>query len=86
LSKFAFPFKLNETTRAYLERIAALESEQTAADIRSVISARPDPASLSLTRLSANPTYNAQLRTTCVATMLEAGHAYNALPQVARAT
>jgi acetylornithine deacetylase/succinyl-diaminopimelate desuccinylase-like protein len=86
LSKFAFPVKLNETTRAYFERTAELESDQTAADIRSVLSARPDPASLSLMRLAANPAYNAQLRTTCVATMLEGGHAYNALPQLARAT
>jgi acetylornithine deacetylase/succinyl-diaminopimelate desuccinylase-like protein len=85
LSKFIFPFKLNETTRAYFERIAEFEGDQTAADIRSVISGHPDPASLSLVRLSANPAYNAQLRTTCVATMLEGGHAYNALPQVARA-
>jgi len=86
LSKFAFPVKLNETTRAYFERTAELESDQTAADIRSVLSARADPASLSLMRLAANPAYNAQLRTTCVATMLEGGHAYNALPQLARAT
>jgi acetylornithine deacetylase/succinyl-diaminopimelate desuccinylase-like protein len=86
LSKFSFPFKLNETTRAYFERTADFEGEQTAADIRSVISGGPNPASLSLVRLSANPAYNAQLRTTCVATMLEGGHAYNALPQVARAT
>ena len=86
LSKYVFPFRLNETTRAYFERTAELEGEQIAADIRSVISGRPDPASLSLMRLSANPVYNAQLRTTCVATMLEAGHAYNALPQAARAT
>jgi acetylornithine deacetylase/succinyl-diaminopimelate desuccinylase-like protein len=86
LSKFAFPVKLSETTRAYFERTAELESDQTAADIRSVLSARPDPASLSLMRLAANPAYNAQLRTTCVATMLEGGHAYNALPQLARAT
>jgi acetylornithine deacetylase/succinyl-diaminopimelate desuccinylase-like protein len=86
LSKFSFPFKLNETTRTYFERTADFEGDQTAADIRSVISGRPNPASLSLVRLSANPAYNAQLRTTCVATMLEGGHAYNALPQVARAT
>jgi acetylornithine deacetylase/succinyl-diaminopimelate desuccinylase-like protein len=39
-----------------------------------------------LARLSANPAYNAQLRTTCVATMLQGGHAFNALPQLARAT
>src|SRR4029077_16888427 len=86
LSNFSFPFKLNETTRAYFARTAELEGEQVAADIRSVISGRPYPASLSLVRLSANPVYNAQLRTTCVATMLEGGHAYNALPQIARAT
>ena len=86
LSKFSFPFHLNDTTRAYFERIAQFEGDQTAADIRSVISSHPDPAALSLVRLSANPAYNAQLRTTCVATMLEGGQAFNALPQVARAT
>ena len=86
LSKFRFPIRLNETTRAYFERTAELESDQTAADIRSVISSHPDAASLSVMRLAANPVYNAQLRTTCVATMLEGGHAYNALPQAARAT
>jgi acetylornithine deacetylase/succinyl-diaminopimelate desuccinylase-like protein len=85
LSKFTFPFKLNETTRAFFERAAALESEQTSADMKSIISGRPDLESLSLVRLSANPVYNAQLRTTCVATMLEGGHAINALPQVAAA-
>src|SRR6185295_19177564 len=36
-------------------------------------------------RLSANAFYNAQLRTTCVATMLQGGHAVNALPQLASA-
>src|SRR6266566_2798461 len=84
LSKFAFPVKLNETTRGYFERAAQIESEQVAADIRSVISGTQDMAALS--RVSANPVYNAQLRTTCVATLLEGGHAYNALPQAARST
>ncbi len=86
LAKFDFPFKLNETTRAYFERAAQLEDQQTAADMRSVASERPDPAAMSFVRLAANPVYNAQLRTTCVATMLEGGHAVNALPQLARAT
>jgi acetylornithine deacetylase/succinyl-diaminopimelate desuccinylase-like protein len=86
LSKFRFPIRLNETTRAYFECTAELDNDQVAADIRSVISSNPDAASLSVMRLAANPVYNAQLRTTCVATMLEGGHAYNALPQAARAT
>jgi acetylornithine deacetylase/succinyl-diaminopimelate desuccinylase-like protein len=85
LSKFSFPAKLNETTRAYFERVAQFEGEQTAADIRSVLSDKPDPAAMSFVRLAANPVYNAQLRTTCVATMLEAGQAINALPQSASA-
>jgi acetylornithine deacetylase/succinyl-diaminopimelate desuccinylase-like protein len=85
LSKFSFPFKLNETTRAYFERLAQFEGEQTASDIRAMLSDKPDPAALSFVRLATNPFYNSQLRTTCVATMLEAGQAINALPQLASA-
>jgi acetylornithine deacetylase/succinyl-diaminopimelate desuccinylase-like protein len=83
LSKFSFPVKLNETTRAYFDRMAQFESEETAADIHALLSDNPDPAAVE--RLAARPAYNAQLRTTCVATMLEGGHAVNALPQLARA-
>jgi acetylornithine deacetylase/succinyl-diaminopimelate desuccinylase-like protein len=85
LSKFTFPMKLNETTRAFFERMAQFEGDQIAADIRAALAERPDPSTLSFVRLAANPVYNAQLRTTCVATMLEGGHAVNALPQLARA-
>jgi acetylornithine deacetylase/succinyl-diaminopimelate desuccinylase-like protein len=85
LSKFSFPLKLNDTTRAYFERTAQFEGEQTAADMRAVLSDKPDPSAMSFVRLAANPVYNAQLRTTCVATMLQGGHAVNALPQLASA-
>ncbi len=84
LGRFDFPVKLNETTRAWLEKASKLEDAQVAADMRSAASAQPEATAIA--RLSAKPVYNAQLRTTCVATMLEGGHAMNALPQVARAT
>lgn len=84
LAQFDFPIKLNETTRAWLKEAAPLEDKQIGADMLSVASGHPDPAAVA--RLSALPPYNAQLRTTCVATLLEAGDADNALPQKARAT
>jgi acetylornithine deacetylase/succinyl-diaminopimelate desuccinylase-like protein len=84
LSRYDFPVKLNETTRAWLERAAAQEDPRLGAAMNSVASGQSDPAAIAL--LSDVPAYNAQLRTTCVATMLEAGHAFNALPQSAQAT
>src|SRR6185503_17060216 len=86
LSRFSFPFKLNEVTRTFFARAAEMESPQTAADMRAIAAGRPDLDALSITRLSANPMYNAQLRTTCVATQIQGGHAVNALPQRANAT
>jgi acetylornithine deacetylase/succinyl-diaminopimelate desuccinylase-like protein len=83
VSKLDFPVRLNETTRAFFARAAKLESGQLAADMAAVALAQPDPAALA--RLSERPGYNAQLRTTCVATMLSGGHAGNALPQTAEA-
>ena len=84
LADHAFPLDLNETTRAWLERSAALEPPALAAAMRAVAAGTADAAAIE--QLSALPTYNAQLRTTCVATMLDAGHAENALPQLASAT
>jgi acetylornithine deacetylase/succinyl-diaminopimelate desuccinylase-like protein len=84
LSKFDFPVELNAVTRAYFERTLATETGDTAAALAALLAGRTDAQSLA--PLSANPVYNSQIRTTCVATMLEAGHAENALPQTARAT
>ena len=82
LGKFDFPFKLNEVTRAYFERAAQFESGQTAADMKAIL--RDPPDAQALARLGNIPPYNSITRTTCVATMLDAGHATNALPQRAR--
>lgn len=84
LAGFDFPVSLNEVTRAYFERVAKLESGETAAAMKGVIQNPPDAKSVAY--LENIPAYNATMRTTCVATMLDAGHAENALPQTARAT
>ena len=83
LGKYDFPIRLNDTTRAWFERAAPFEEAQTGADMKALAAGRADSAAIA--RLSAKPTYNAQMRTTCVATMLSGGHAPNALPQSARA-
>ncbi len=84
LAKYDFPVHLFDVTRAYFERTAQFSSGQTASDLKAVI-ANPNDTAVT-TRLSVSPLYNALLRTTCVATMLTAGHAENALPQSATAT
>ena len=83
ISRLELPMQLNEVTRAYFERAAALESPDVAADMK-LVSTRGDTAAAR--RLSTrSAALNAQLRTTCVATRLEGGHANNALPQSAGA-
>ena len=77
LAAFAFPFEMNEVTRTYFKNLAAQETGQTQADIRAVLASPP--------RLGVEPSFNANFRTTCVATRLSAGHANNALPQTAQA-
>ena len=84
LAERDLPFRFNETTRAYFEHMAALETGQTAADMQAVAKDPPDLAAAG--RLAAGSAYfNAILRTTCVATRLSGGHADNALPQTAAA-
>jgi acetylornithine deacetylase/succinyl-diaminopimelate desuccinylase-like protein len=83
LQKSPFPFELNAVTREYFSQMAKLETGQIAADMRAILTAPPDPAAIE--RLSQDPAWNSTMRTTCVATMLSAGHALNALPQRAEA-
>jgi acetylornithine deacetylase/succinyl-diaminopimelate desuccinylase-like protein len=83
LADFDFPVRLNEVTRAFFERTARIETGQMAADMRALLAASPDAAAIA--RLSRSPYYNALMRTTCVPTRLDGGHADNALPQTAGA-
>jgi acetylornithine deacetylase/succinyl-diaminopimelate desuccinylase-like protein len=84
LAGFDFPAHLNPVTRSYFERIAKTENADVADAIGALLAGRNDPDSIHA--LTERPPFNAQIRTTCVATVVEAGHAENALPQTARAT
>jgi acetylornithine deacetylase/succinyl-diaminopimelate desuccinylase-like protein len=83
ISQHAFPFELNDITRGYFTRTAAISSGSTAADMRAIVATPPDASAVA--RLARDPEYNSLMRTTCVATRLEGGHANNALPQRAEA-
>jgi acetylornithine deacetylase/succinyl-diaminopimelate desuccinylase-like protein len=83
LEKLVFPVELNEVTRAFLQRAAVTESKEIAASMRALAANAKDLAAAR--RLSQEPRYNALIRTTCVATEVQGGHARNALPQRATA-
>jgi acetylornithine deacetylase/succinyl-diaminopimelate desuccinylase-like protein len=83
LSKFAFPLKTNDVTAKYFTEMAKIETRAIKTDLARVADGSQD----AMRRVAAaSPAWNATLRTTCVATQLEGGHAVNALPQLAAAT
>jgi acetylornithine deacetylase/succinyl-diaminopimelate desuccinylase-like protein len=83
LERTPFPTELNAVTRAYLEEREKLETPARRKLIAQVL-AKP-LNQIAAAQLSADAGYNATLRTTCVATMMQAGHAVNALPGSAEA-
>jgi acetylornithine deacetylase/succinyl-diaminopimelate desuccinylase-like protein len=84
LADFDFPVNLDEVNRRFFERSAAQIGGSLGDDFRAVANGNRDPAVVA--RVAAmGPVFNSRLRTTCVATRLEGGHADNALPQTARA-
>src|ERR1700693_1003029 len=82
LGKFGFPLKTNEVTRAYFQAMSKTETGAVKGDLAKVAEGDHD----AMVRVAAATTaWNATLRTTCVATQIEGGHAKNALPQLAAA-
>ena len=84
LQAYEFPIQLNETTTAFFERWQALAAKKVQPVVAAIAAGRLDAPEIA--ELPDDAFLNALARTTCVATMLEGGHAENALPQTARAT
>jgi len=83
IAAYKFPVQLTDTTRAFFTKRAAIATGPMAAAMRAVVADPGDAAAAAL--LSVDPTLNSTLRTTCVVTLFDAGHAQNALPQRATA-
>ena len=83
LRAYEFPIELNDTTRTFFERWQPLASPEDRPLVAALASGRPDAPELA--NLPQHAYFNALARTTCIPTLLEAGHAENALPNNARA-
>jgi len=84
IAGYQFPIALNEVTRAYFRQGAVMLPPEQEDLMLGLLEAPPREDSVAF--LASVPSYNARMRTTCVATQLTAGHAENALPQRAQAT
>ncbi len=88
IEAYEFPAQFTDGNRAYFTGMAKIQAARGESEIAAAMNALvKDPSDTrSIALVSAkDPSWNATLRTTCVATMLDAGHATNALPQRARA-
>jgi acetylornithine deacetylase/succinyl-diaminopimelate desuccinylase-like protein len=84
LAKYEFPFRLTDTTRAFFDKVSQIETGQVSADMKAILRETPDTEAMARLAM-VSPFYNSSVRTTCVATMINGGHAQNALPQRAGA-
>ena len=78
-----FPVQFNDTTRAFFSLMAKASPPQFGAAITALLANPQDAAANAI--VSQDPSFHSTLRTTCVTTLVEAGHANNALAQRATA-
>jgi acetylornithine deacetylase/succinyl-diaminopimelate desuccinylase-like protein len=80
---YEFPLKFSATTRAFFAKAGAARGDELG-HAMVALSQNPDDAAAEAI-VSKDRSYHSMLRTTCVATLVEGGHANNALPQRAAA-
>jgi acetylornithine deacetylase/succinyl-diaminopimelate desuccinylase-like protein len=88
IAAYEFPAQFSDGNRAYFIGMAKLQAAKGATDIAAAMNSfvhNPNDTKAIDLVSAKDPSWNAMLRTTCIATMLDAGHATNALPQRAGA-
>ncbi len=85
IGAYDFPIRINEATKLYFDRMGALVGGDMGTAMRAAAAASASPPDAAIAVIVRDPSYNSMMRTTCVPTMVDAGHAQNALPQRARA-
>jgi acetylornithine deacetylase/succinyl-diaminopimelate desuccinylase-like protein len=88
IEAYTFPAQFTAANRAYfagMAKVQAARGETAVANAMQAMLRNPADADAIALVSAKDPGWNSTLRTTCVATMLDAGHATNALPQRARA-
>jgi carboxypeptidase PM20D1 len=83
IGQYHFKPELSDLTRAYFTAAARYESPEVGAAMRAFAANPADAQAIAVLR--ANPATIGKIGTTCVATMINGGHAPNALPQRATA-
>lgn len=76
---FEFPLEFNDTTRAFFAKAAQMRKDETGAAMAALAANPADKAAEAV--VNRDKMLHSMLRTTCVATLIDGGHALNALPQ-----
>lgn len=80
---YRFPVEFNDTTRAFFTKAGAQRGGETGAAMQALVTNPADSAAEAI--VNKDKMLHSMLRTTCVATLVDGGHALNALPQTVTA-
>ncbi|MFA6219012.1 MAG: M20/M25/M40 family metallo-hydrolase [Erythrobacter sp.] len=79
IGAYEFPAEFNDTTRAFFAKASAMRPDETGKAMAALVANIDDAGAMAI--VNRDKMLHSLLRTTCVATLIDGGHAPNALPQ-----